>query len=56
MTPEEIKKIREEMGLSQERFAALIGATSTTVNRWELGKAKPSRMAIIAIKSMMRKK
>lgn len=44
MTKEEIQAIRLKRGLSQERFAALLGTTVTTINRWEKGKAKPSRL------------
>jgi len=34
------------MGLTQEQFAAKVGVTFATVNRWEAGKAKPSRLAL----------
>ena len=41
-----IKKLRTRMGLTQEQFAAKVGVTFATVNRWEAGKAKPSRLAM----------
>jgi len=44
--PSMIKKIRTRMGLTQEQFAAKVGVTFATVNRWEAGKAKPSRLAM----------
>jgi DNA-binding transcriptional regulator YiaG len=46
MSPQEIIEIRKQLELSQERFAALLGTTVVTINRWEKGKVKPSRMYI----------
>lgn len=40
-----IKKLRTLMGLTREQFAAKVGVTFATVNRWEAGKAKASRLA-----------
>jgi DNA-binding transcriptional regulator YiaG len=38
MTPLELKKIREELGLSQDAFARELGLKSTgAVSRWEQG-------------------
>ena len=46
MKPSEIiKKIRNEVGLTQEEFAHAISSTMTTVNRWENDKSTPNRMA-----------
>ena len=33
--PKIVKKLRIELGLTQEQFAAKIGVTFSTVNRWE---------------------
>jgi DNA-binding transcriptional regulator YiaG len=44
MTPEEIQKLRHMLGVSQEKFAQLIGTTVVTINRWENGKTIPSRL------------
>ena len=52
MTPDEIQKIRHEMCVSQEKFAQLLGTTVVSVNRWENGKAKPSRLYIKEIKEL----
>lgn len=51
MLPEDIKKKRMALGLSQEDFAHLLGVSYASVNRWESGRAKPSRMAIGMINS-----
>lgn len=40
-----IRDIRQKLGLSQEEFASVIGVTFSTVNRWENGHTKPSRLA-----------
>ena len=36
-----LKEIREFLGLSQDRFAALLGSTKTTVGRRERGESIP---------------
>ena len=43
-TPAEIKDLRVKMGLSQPEFAQLVGASVTTVSRWENGHQSPSRI------------
>ncbi len=42
-SPESIKALRQSRGETQEQFAARVGVTYSTVNRWERGHAKPSR-------------
>ena len=37
MKPSDIKGLRQGLGLSQGRFAALVGVASNTVARWERG-------------------
>ncbi len=44
MSPREIKEIRAKLKITQEKFAQLLGTTTTTVNRWEQGKVIPSRL------------
>jgi len=38
----EIKKLREEVGLSQAEFALLIGVSKRTLENWEQGRRKPT--------------
>ena len=40
-----IKELRSKLGLTQEQFAAKVGVTFSTVNRWENGKTVPSKLA-----------
>jgi len=44
-----IRDIREQLGLSQENFARELGVSFATVNRWENGQSKPSRLAKVQI-------
>jgi len=37
-----LKKLREEMGMSQEDFARRIGTSARTISRWETGESVPS--------------
>jgi len=45
MDQQDVKHIRESLKLTQEEFAHQLGVTLSTVNRWENGKTKPSRLA-----------
>lgn len=45
MTPAELKSIRAALGWSQQRLAEELGVQRNTVNRWEMGTRKISRMA-----------
>ncbi len=47
---EEIKQLRNKLGLSQEQLAKRLGVSFVTVNRWENKKTKPSALAVEAIK------
>lgn len=41
-----IRSLRQELKLTQEQFAGMVGVVFTTVNRWEKGHAHPSPMAM----------
>ena len=49
-----IRKLRLAMGLTQEQFAAKVGVTFSTVNRWENGRGLPSPLAMLRIKKFKR--
>lgn len=51
-TSQEIKDIRNALNLSQEAFGHLLGVTGATVNRWERGAFKPSKLAMEKIKTI----
>lgn len=48
----EIRALREAMGLSQEKFAAKLGVSFSTVNRWENGRGQPSPLAVQRIETL----
>jgi len=50
-----IRKLRTNLGLTQEQFAAKIGVTVSTVNRWENDKGKPSPLAMLRIERFQQK-
>ncbi len=43
--PETVKEIRSQLSLSQEDLARELGISFSTVNRWENGLVKPSKLA-----------
>jgi len=50
-----IRSLRLETGLTQEKFAAELGVTFPTINRWENNRAKPSPLAVEKIEKMVRR-
>src|SRR3990170_128496 len=53
MTPDQIKSIRSQLRMSQQAFAAAIGVSFATVNRWENGKAKPQKDRLSRLKVLL---
>ncbi len=51
-----IRSLRLETGLTQEKFAAELGVTFPTVNRWENNRANPSPLAVEKIEKMLRRR
>jgi putative transcriptional regulator len=47
-----IKRLRIQLGLTQEHSAAKEGVTFSTVNRWETGRSRPSPLAWREIKRL----
>ena len=48
-----VRSLRERMDLTQERFAAKLGVTFASVNRWENERAKPSPLALKQIEELL---
>ncbi|WP_138504391.1 multiprotein-bridging factor 1 family protein [Nostoc sp. PA-18-2419] len=48
-----IRDLRLLAGLTQEQYAATLGVTYTTINRWENGRSKPSPLAMEKIEGML---
>jgi putative transcriptional regulator len=43
--PSLVKEVRRQLSISQEDLARELGVSYATVNRWENGQAKPSKLA-----------
>ncbi|MGA8180865.1 MAG: helix-turn-helix transcriptional regulator [Desulfobacterales bacterium] len=43
--PPLLKEIRNQLAISQEDLARELGVSFATVNRWENGQSKPSKLA-----------
>lgn len=56
MEDRSIKELRLELGLSQERFAQLLGVSLQTVRRWEEGLTKPLPIMNLRLQDLQRKR
>ena len=45
-----VQKIREQYGLSQDKFAALMGISVATLRNWEQGRRKPEGAARVLLR------
>jgi DNA-binding transcriptional regulator YiaG len=45
VTPDQVRRVRKALGLSQSRFAALLGVHLVTVKKWETGAQRMRPMA-----------
>lgn len=52
--PRLVRELRKRTRLTQEKFAARLGVTFPTINRWENGRAKPSPLALKQIEELIR--
>ena len=52
--PRLVRELRERTGLTQEKFAAKLGVTFPTINRWENGRTKPSPLARQKIEKLLK--
>lgn len=48
-----IRPLRDLCGLTQEQFAAKLGVTVVTVNRWENYRSKPMPLALRQLKALL---
>ncbi len=53
--PRLVRELRKRTGLTQEKFAAKLGVTFPTINRWENGRTRPSPLATQKIEELLRK-
>ncbi len=50
-----VKEVRQQLSISQEDLARELGVSYATVNRWENGQAKPSKLAIAQLDTFCEK-
>jgi DNA-binding transcriptional regulator YiaG len=43
MKPDEIRQLRESIGLTQDDFGRLLDVSQKQISRWERGSSKPNR-------------
>jgi ribosome-binding protein aMBF1 (putative translation factor) len=41
-----VKKVRKQLGMSQQQLAGALNVSFSTINRWENGHAVPSPLAV----------
>jgi DNA-binding transcriptional regulator YiaG len=52
---EEIRRLRQNLRMTQEDFAHEIGVTFATVNRWENGRTEPKKVTQKVLKLFAKK-
>ena len=52
MKAEEIKSLRDRLGLTQQDLAIKLETTPVTVSRWERGESKPSKLFVREMKKL----
>lgn len=55
LTPQEIRALRERNRVSQAVFAALLNASVSTVQKWEIGEKRPSGPSLKLLNMIQRK-
>ncbi|MEH1917999.1 helix-turn-helix domain-containing protein [Nostoc sp.] len=50
-----IRALRQQINLSQKQFAAKVGVSCKTVNRWEKGHTVPSHIALKLVEETLPK-
>ncbi|HHG89815.1 MAG TPA: XRE family transcriptional regulator [Devosia sp.] len=50
-----VKDVRKQLGYSQEELAHALGVSFASVNRWENGKTRPSKLARKQVESFCRR-
>nr|WP_199290062.1 helix-turn-helix transcriptional regulator [Leptolyngbya sp. FACHB-60] len=48
-----IRELRQTLTLTQEKFAAQLGVSFPTINRWENGHVTPSPLALRQIETLL---
>ena len=49
-----VRELRKRLSLTQEKFAARLGVSFPTINRWENGRSVPSPLALQRVEQILR--
>jgi putative transcriptional regulator len=49
-SPNDVARVRNRLGLSQNKFARLLGISENTLQNWEQGRRKPAGPAKVLLK------
>ena len=52
MTPQEIKSLRDRLGLTAKEFADMVGVSENTVHRWVMGVRHASGSAVLLMRQL----
>ncbi len=55
MSPQQIKRLRKSLGLTQQGFADRLGIPQVTVGRWEAGMHSPRGLSLKALRELAAK-
>lgn len=55
MTPQEIRQLRSEMGVTQREFAQIVGVGASTIAMWESGKRRPDRRSRATLQQLRKR-
>jgi putative transcriptional regulator len=55
LSPDKIKQLRKQLGLTQTQFAGKIGVHLQTISRWERGETAPLGLAQKALERLAKR-
>ncbi|MFC5848375.1 helix-turn-helix domain-containing protein [Deinococcus petrolearius] len=55
LTPDQIKQVRSQVGLSQAAFAKAVGISVGTLRNWEQGRRSPDKPAVVLLNVLERR-
>ena len=58
LSPDRIRSLRKKLGVSQRKFAILIGVSNNAVSLWEKGESKPGaekKAALVALRKLRKR-
>jgi len=55
VSPEEIKSLRDRLGMTQQQMADRLDTTVTTISRWENGATKPRGVLAKALERLAKR-